>query len=113
MPLQREAGARGGRGATAAAWLLLPLRCGCSCCFSTDRVPDWLWCGLQPLAPPPRSCCTLGGEAYDVWLAWTIVGALGFSLALVCTARLWQPYCCRRPHKQVGCGSMAAVGRTE
>lgn len=56
---------------------------------------------LPPMPAPARSCCMLSSEAYDVWLAWTIAGALGFALSLACTARLWQPCCRRRRRKQV------------
>jgi len=44
----------------------------------------------SPALPPPNApcrCCTLSNEAYDVWVAWTVAGVLGFVLALLCTWR--------------------------
>lgn len=53
-------------------------------------------------APWPRSCCTLSNQAHDVWVAWTVARALGFTLGLLCTGRILQLRRRRRPGKQVG-----------
>ena len=41
-----------------------------------------------PSPPLPCSCCDLSRSAYDVWVAWTVAGVLGFVLAVMCSGAL-------------------------
>ena len=45
---------------------------------------------IDPLYQQVKSyiCCRLSNGTYDVWVAWTVAGVLGFLLALMCSVRI-------------------------
>lgn len=46
---------------------------------------------------PASSCCTLGNATWDVWVAWTVNGAVAFALGLLLTGRLLSAH--RQPER--------------
>jgi hypothetical protein len=45
---------------------------------------------IDPLYQQVKSyiCCRVSNGVYDIWVAWTVAGVLGFLLAMMCSGRI-------------------------
>jgi hypothetical protein len=94
-----------------AAWACSRLRCspssmhaGQDCCLFEAPHPipacpppavarleqQALKSSIDPLYQQVKSyiCCRVSNGVYDIWVAWTVAGVLGFLLAMMCSGRI-------------------------